>query len=336
MSETKQISETYVAVNKETKNAQDTWIAVKGSSIFQSRHMNICLREQITYLLNEGNNIKASIWDLQDTMRIMKAELRRIKQAEEAITFLETDMEVVKKRQEEENETASSEEEFLKKLEKDNENLHMRIFMLSEKSSALTASKNINQRNYLQLCCYVNKLQRELQECKLICGDEDEVFRKMKHQIQELEEYVQEYEVKIQILQDREETLKIELSAVEKEKAQCHSNFPGKFLNLHPKNLMYEIARAQLEEKIRREERLMKQQLCGGRWKLTWVFIILWHFAGILLVILLTMLLAILFILGACLSNHTVTEAYQRPLWQFLDYYIQPHMQLYSTGLLPK
>ncbi|KAG8135869.1 hypothetical protein E2320_008850, partial [Naja naja] len=222
------ISETYVALNKETKNAQDTWIAVKGSSNFQSRHMNICLREQITYLLNEGNNIKASIWDLQDTMRIMKAQLRRIKQAEEAITFLETDMEAAKKRQEEENETASSEEEFLKKLEKDNENLHMRIFMLSEKSSALTASKNINQRNYLQLCCYVNKLQRELQECELTCGDEDE----MKHQIQELEE--------------------------------CHSNFPGKFLNLHPKNLMYEIARAQLEEKIRREERPMKQQLCGG------------------------------------------------------------------------
>ncbi|XP_034296207.1 uncharacterized protein LOC117678832 isoform X4 [Pantherophis guttatus] len=316
MSETKQISETYVAVNKETKNARDTWIAAKGASIFQSRHMNICLREQITYLLNEGNNIKANIWDLQDTMRTMKAELKRIKQAEEAITVLETDMEAVKKRQEEESETAFSEEEFLQKLEKDNENLHMRIFMLSEKSSALTASKNINQRNYLQLCCYVNKLQRELQECKLICGEEDEVFRK--------------------ILQDREKTVQIELSAVEKEKARCHSNFPGKFLNLHPNNLMYEIARAQLEEKIRREEKPMKQQLCGGRWKLAWVFIILWHFAGILLVILLTVLLVILFVLGVCLSNHTVTEAYQRPLWRFLDYYIQPHIQLYSTGLLPK
>ncbi|XP_039224032.1 putative protein tag-278 isoform X4 [Crotalus tigris] len=227
MSETKN-SETYVAVNKETKNAWDTWIAAKGASTFQSRHMNICLREQITYLLNEGNNIKANIWDLQDTMRNMKAELKRIKQAEEAIAFLETDIEATKKRQEEENETASSEEEFLKKVEKDNENLHMRIFMLSEKSSTLTASKNINQRNYLQLCCYVNKLQRELQECKLICGEEDEVFRKMKHQIQELEECVQEYEVKIQILQDREKTLQTELQAVEKEKARSHSNFPGR------------------------------------------------------------------------------------------------------------
>lgn len=56
---------------------RDTWIAAKGASIFQSRHMNICLREQITYLLNEGNNIKANIWDLQDTMRTMKAELKR-------------------------------------------------------------------------------------------------------------------------------------------------------------------------------------------------------------------------------------------------------------------
>ncbi|XP_034296208.1 uncharacterized protein LOC117678832 isoform X5 [Pantherophis guttatus] len=315
MSETKQISETYVAVNKETKNARDTWIAAKGASIFQSRHMNICLREQITYLLNEGNNIKANIWDLQDTMRTMKAELKRIKQAEEAITVLETDMEAVKKRQEEESETAFSEEEFLQKLEKDNENLHMRIFMLSEKSSALTASKNINQRNYLQLCCYVNKLQRELQECKLICGEEDEVFRKMKHQIQELEEYVQEYEVKIQILQDREKTVQIELSAVEKEKARCHSNFPGR------KN---------------KKGREAYETAALWWWKLAWVFIILWHFAGILLVILLTVLLVILFVLGVCLSNHTVTEAYQRPLWRFLDYYIQPHIQLYSTGLLPK
>lgn len=40
----------------------------------------------------------------------------RIKQAEEAIAFLETDIEATKKRQEEEIETASSEEEFLKKV----------------------------------------------------------------------------------------------------------------------------------------------------------------------------------------------------------------------------
>ncbi|XP_025027620.1 uncharacterized protein LOC112541606, partial [Python bivittatus] len=264
MTEAKQISETYVAVNKETKNARDTWIAAKGSSIFQSRHMNMWLREQIKCLLNEGNNIKANIWDLQEVMRNTKAELKRIKQAEEAITFLETDIEAAKKKQEEENETASLEEQFLKKMEKDNENLHLRIFMLSEKSSALTASKNINQQNYLQLCCYVNKRWRELQECKLTCEEEDEIFTKMKHQIRELEEHIQEYEVKIQVLQDREKTLQSELLAVAKEKARCHSKFPGKFLNLHPKNLMYEIARAELEEKIRREEKPMKKKLCGG------------------------------------------------------------------------
>lgn len=48
----------------------------------------------------------------------------RIKQAEEAITFLEKDMETVKKRQEEESETATSEEEFLKKLVGSNKNKH--------------------------------------------------------------------------------------------------------------------------------------------------------------------------------------------------------------------
>lgn len=48
----------------------------------------------------------------------------RIKQAEEAITVLETDMEAVKKRQEEESETAFSEEEFLQKLVGSNKNKH--------------------------------------------------------------------------------------------------------------------------------------------------------------------------------------------------------------------
>ncbi|XP_061493697.1 uncharacterized protein LOC133389686 [Rhineura floridana] len=305
-----QISEACAAVNTGTKNARDTWIAAKGASIFQSRHMNVWLREQINCLINEGNNIKANILDLQGAMRNMKAELKRIKQAEETITSLETEIEAANKNQQEQTVTASLEEQYLKKLERDNENLHLRIFMFSEK--------------------------RELQECKLTCGEEDEVFTKMKHQIRELEEYIQEYQVKIQVLQDREKALQGELSAVAKDKARHQIKFPGKFLNLHPKSLMYEIARAELEEKMRREEKSVKKQLCGGRTKVTWVLIVLWHLAGVLLVILLTLLLVALFILSACLSNHSVTEAYQRPVWQFLDYYFQPYMQLYSTGILPK
>ncbi|CAI5775409.1 Hypothetical predicted protein [Podarcis lilfordi] len=314
MSEAK-ISEAFTAVNIGTKNARDSWIAAKGASIFQSRHTNIWLREQINCLITEGNNIKANILDLQGAMKNMKAELKRIKQAEEKITYLETEIEATKKNQEEETVTASLEEQYLKKLEKDNENLHLRIFMLSEKSSALTASMKINQQSYLQLCCHVNKLKRELQECKLTCGEEDEVFTKMKHQIWELEEYIQEYKVKIQVLQDREKSLQDELSAVAKDKVRHQSKLPGR-------------------------KNAKRREICEetALWwtKITWVLIGLWHFAGVLLVIVLTILLVTVFILTACLSNHTVTEAYQRPVWQFLDYYIQPYMQLYSTGILPK
>ncbi|XP_053167208.1 uncharacterized protein LOC128351561 isoform X9 [Hemicordylus capensis] len=209
-------------------STRDTWLAAKGSSNFQSRHMNIWLREQINCILNEGNNIKANIWDVQRTMRNMKGELKRIKQAEETITFLESQIQEAKKSQEQESATASLEDQYLKKLEKDNENVHLRIFMLSEKSSALAASRKLNQQSYLQLCCHVNKLRRELQECKLTCGEEDEAFTKMKHQIRELEEYLQEYQVKIQVLQDREKTLKNELSAVEKDKARRRIKFPGR------------------------------------------------------------------------------------------------------------
>ncbi|KAH0623939.1 hypothetical protein JD844_007154 [Phrynosoma platyrhinos] len=183
---------------------------------------------------------------------------------------------------------------------------------------------------------HADELIRELQESKLTCVEEDDVFTKMKHQIRELEEYIQEYQVKIQILEDREETLKNELSAVVKDKARHQIKFQGKFLNLHPKSLMYEIARAELEEKMQREEKPVKKQLCGGRAKIVWIFIVLWHFAGVLLVILLIMILIVIFILSVCLSNHTVTEAYQRPVWKFLDFYFQPYIELHNTGILPK
>lgn len=334
MSEAK-ISESSVAVSVKTSNARDTWLAAKGASIFQSKHMNIWLREQINCLLSEGNNIKASIWDLQRSMRNMKGELKRIKYAEDKITFLEAEIQEAKKTQDEQNTAAALEDQYLQKLENDNENLHLRIFMLSEKGSSLITSRKVNQQSYLQLCCHVNKLRRELQECKLTCGEEDETFTKMKHQIRELEEYLQEYQVKMQALQDREKTLQDELSTLEKGRAQRRIKFPGKFLNLNPQSLMYELARAELEERIQRGDKTVNKQLCGGRMKIVWILLFLWHFADILLVILLTVLLAILFILGVCLSNHTVTEAYQRPMWQFLDYYIQPYMQLYSTGILP-
>ncbi|KAJ7324984.1 hypothetical protein JRQ81_018004 [Phrynocephalus forsythii] len=290
MSDTK-ISKTCVAVSAETRNDREIWIAAKGASVFQSKHMNMWLREQINCLINEGNNIKANIWDLQKAIKTIKAELRRIKPVEDRITFLETQIEAVKKNQEEERIAASLEEQYLEKLEKDKENLHLRIIMLSEKSSDLTASKKINQQSYLQLCCHVNKLQREVQECNLICAEEDEVFTKMKHQIRELEGYIKEYQVKVQVLQDREKALQDELSAAMKRNAGV---------------------------------------------KIAWVFIVLWHFAGILLVILLLVILAAFCILGIYLSNHTMTEAYQKPMWQFLDYYFQPYMQLYSNGILPK
>ncbi|XP_062832561.1 uncharacterized protein LOC100562938 isoform X2 [Anolis carolinensis] len=334
MSETK-ISETCVAVATGTKSTRETWIAAKGASVFQSRHMNIWLRKQINCLINEGNNIKANVWDLQVTMRNMKAELKRIKHTEEKITYLEKEIETARKNHEEENITTSSEEQYLKKLEKDKENLHLRIFMLSEKSSALIASKEINQQSYLQLYCNVNKLQRELQECKLICVEEDDVFTKMKHQIRELEEYIQEYQGKIQVLEDREKNLKKELSAIVKDKTQHRIKFQGKFLNLHPKSLMYEIARAELEEKIRKEENSVKKQLCGGRVRIAWIFKVLWHFVGFLLVILLLVFLVTLFILHFCLSNQTMTEAYHHSTWQIMGYYIQPYMEMHSSGILP-
>nr|XP_008104589.1 PREDICTED: uncharacterized protein LOC100562938 isoform X3 [Anolis carolinensis] len=271
--------------------------------------MNIWLRKQINCLINEGNNIKANVWDLQVTMRNMKAELKRIKHTEEKITYLEKEIETARKNHEEENITTSSEEQYLKKLEKDKENLHLRIFMLSEK--------------------------RELQECKLICVEEDDVFTKMKHQIRELEEYIQEYQGKIQVLEDREKNLKKELSAIVKDKTQHRIKFQGKFLNLHPKSLMYEIARAELEEKIRKEENSVKKQLCGGRVRIAWIFKVLWHFVGFLLVILLLVFLVTLFILHFCLSNQTMTEAYHHSTWQIMGYYIQPYMEMHSSGILP-
>ncbi|KAJ6669283.1 hypothetical protein lerEdw1_008092 [Lerista edwardsae] len=325
---------------------RDTWLAAKGTSIFQSKHMNIWLREQINCLLSEGNNIKASIWDLQRSMRNMKGELKRIKHAEEKITFLEAEIQEAKKTQEEQNTAAALEDQYLKKLENDNENLHLRIFMLSEKGSSLMASRKVNQQSYLQLCCHVNKLRRELQECKLTCGEEDEAFTKMKHQIRELEEYLQEYQVKIKVLQDREKTLQDELSTLEKARAQDGNGGSKKMLCNYsllgmPRDLCSLTSKIladepdPMEERIQRGDKTINKQLCGGRMKIVWILLFLWHFADILLVILLSVLLAILFILGVCLSNHTVTEAYQRPMWQFLDYYIQPYMQLYSTGILP-
>nr|XP_008104588.1 PREDICTED: uncharacterized protein LOC100562938 isoform X2 [Anolis carolinensis] len=282
------ISETCVAVATGTKSTRETWIAAKGASVFQSRHMNIWLRKQINCLINEGNNIKANVWDLQVTMRNMKAELKRIKHTEEKITYLEKEIETARKNHEEENITTSSEEQYLKKLEKDKENLHLRIFMLSEK--------------------------RELQECKLICVEEDDVFTKMKHQIRELEEYIQEYQGKIQVLEDREKNLKKELSAIVKDKTQHRIKFQGR------KNT---------------ERRKFCEEAALWWVRIAWIFKVLWHFVGFLLVILLLVFLVTLFILHFCLSNQTMTEAYHHSTWQIMGYYIQPYMEMHSSGILP-
>ncbi|KAH0623940.1 hypothetical protein JD844_007155 [Phrynosoma platyrhinos] len=120
-----QISKTCVAVSAGTKNTRQTWIAAKGASIFQSRHINVWLREQINCLINEGNNIKANIWDLQGAMRNMKAELKRIKQAEEKITYLEKEIETTRKNREEENTGTPLEEQYLKKLVCHNEKKYL-------------------------------------------------------------------------------------------------------------------------------------------------------------------------------------------------------------------
>lgn len=70
------------------------------------------------------------------------------------------------------------------------------------------------------------------------------------------------------------------------------------------------------------------------RAKIAWILSFLWHVVAILLVVLLTALLVGLLVLWVCLSNQTMTEVYQRH--GFLDYYFQLHMQLRTTGILPK
>ncbi|XP_044887334.1 intracellular protein transport protein USO1-like isoform X3 [Mauremys mutica] len=303
------ISGTSPAASEETDYCWDIWIAAEGDSVFQSQHINMLLKEQLQSLCKEGNNIKTSIGDVEKAMSSMEAELSRIKQAETMKTLLEAEIQTAKKTLEEEQESASQKELYLRKLEKDNEDLHLRLLMLSE--------------------------EKKLQECKLASGVEDEIFRKMKHQARELEESIKEYEAVIQVLQNKEKSLQDQLSAAE-EKARTLPRTPSNILSINPKSLMFEIVKAELEDKIRGKEKNQMKHIFGGRLSPKWILVLLWQLTGVLLAILLAATLVTLFVLYTCFSDHTVTEAYHQPPWQFLDYYLWPYMKLHSSGMLPK
>nr|XP_025042925.1 uncharacterized protein LOC102453010 isoform X3 [Pelodiscus sinensis] len=187
----------------------------------------------------------------------------------------------------------------------------------------------------MQLWAHVHKLQKKLQESKLASDAEDEIFRKMKQRIRELEESIKEYEAVIQVLQDKEKSLQDQLSAAE-EKTRTLPKKASNILNINPKSLMSEIVKAELEDKIRGKGKKQRKHFFGGRLNPKWILVVLWHLTGMLLAILLAATLVTLFVLWTCVSEHTVTEAYHQPIWQFLDYYLWPHMKLHSSGMLPK
>ncbi|XP_075793377.1 uncharacterized protein LOC102453010 isoform X5 [Pelodiscus sinensis] len=251
-----------------SRGIRDIWRAAKDDSVFQHQHINILLKEQLQRLCQERNNIKASIGDVKKATSSMEAELSRIKQAETMKTLLEAELQTAKKTLEEEHVSASEKEIHLWKLEKDNEDLHVRILMLSEEISSLTGSRRASQHSHMQLWAHVHKLQKKLQESKLASDAEDEIFRK--------------------------------------------------------------------EDKIRGKGKKQRKHFFGGRLNPKWILVVLWHLTGMLLAILLAATLVTLFVLWTCVSEHTVTEAYHQPIWQFLDYYLWPHMKLHSSGMLPK
>ncbi|XP_065412300.1 uncharacterized protein LOC135973347 isoform X5 [Chrysemys picta bellii] len=187
----------------------------------------------------------------------------RIKQAETMKTLLEAEIQTAKKTLEEERVSASQKELYLRKLEKDNEDLNLRLLMLSEENSSLTVSRRASQRSHMQLWADVHKLGKKLQECKLAFGVEDEIFRKIKHQTRELEESIKEYEAVIQVLQNKEKSLQDQLSVAE-EKARTLPRTPCNILNINPKSLMFEIVKAELEDKIRGKEKNQMKHIFGG------------------------------------------------------------------------
>ncbi|XP_065412298.1 uncharacterized protein LOC135973347 isoform X3 [Chrysemys picta bellii] len=225
---------------------RDIWIAAAGDSVFQSQHINKLLKKQLQSLCKEGNNIKTSIGDVEKAMSSMEAKLSRIKQAETMKTLLEAEIQTAKKTLEEERVSASQKELYLRKL-----------------NSSLTVSRRASQRSHMQLWADVHKLGKKLQECKLAFGVEDEIFRKIKHQTRELEESIKEYEAVIQVLQNKEKSLQDQLSVAE-EKARTLPRTPCNILNINPKSLMFEIVKAELEDKIRGKEKNQMKHIFGG------------------------------------------------------------------------
>nr|XP_014431386.1 uncharacterized protein LOC102453010 isoform X4 [Pelodiscus sinensis] len=115
----------------------------------------------------------------------------------------------------------------------------------------------------MQLWAHVHKLQKKLQESKLASDAEDEIFRKMKQRIRELEESIKEYEAVIQVLQDKEKSLQDQLSAAE-EKTRTLPKKASNILNINPKSLMSEIVKAELEDKIRGKGKKQRKHFFGG------------------------------------------------------------------------
>ncbi|XP_019345342.2 uncharacterized protein LOC132243208 [Alligator mississippiensis] len=224
-----------------------TWISTEEDSVFQSWHINKLLKEQIECLLKEEEIIEANIRDVEKDISSMEVELSRIKQAETMKIHLEAELQTAQKTLEEEHVLELEMDLYLRKLEKDNEDFNLRILMLSEESSALMASRKASQNSHRQLQLQIRKLERKLQERILDSTAEDEVFIKMQHQAQELEESIKEYEAVIQVLQNKEKTLQDQLFAAEEEKAR-NLTLPGNVLNINPKSLLFEIANAEMDE----------------------------------------------------------------------------------------
>ncbi|XP_060113029.1 transmembrane and coiled-coil domain-containing protein 5B-like [Heteronotia binoei] len=225
------VPEAGVANNQETNNTSDPWTTTT-EAFLQSRHVNIQLEEQLRCLLTEEDNIRAKNRDLQRNLMAMRAELRRIKKVEKRTVFLEAEIQAGRKKLEEEQASTSLKEQYLQNL-----------------CAALTESQKIIQQEYLGLNCHVNKLRRQIQECKLSCAEKDEVLTKMEHESQKVEECIKEYEETIQVLEDRQQAWKDKLSGFAEKKLQ-QIQFSNSNLNINPWSLMNEIVNAELGEEI--------------------------------------------------------------------------------------
>ncbi|XP_077174889.1 uncharacterized protein LOC143828381 isoform X2 [Paroedura picta] len=356
-----------VANHQGTNSTSDLWMATK-DTFLQTRHTNQRLEGQLHCLLKEGDIIRAKDRDLQRNVTAMRAELRRVKKVEKRNIFLEAEIQAGRKKLDEERVSTSLAEQYLKKLKENNERLHSRMSVLSEESAALAESQKIIQQEYLQLSCHVNKLRRQIQECKLSCAEKDEVLAKMKRESRKVEECIKEYEEAIQVLEDREQTQEDKMSGFAEKSLRRQIPFSNNNLNINPWSLMNEIVNAELiygATSIQQDPpqcglhvpdsqgitvgeptkgKVIELQEDDGMrraaappqilWWVTKAWLSVWWLTGIFLTIFLASLLICLLILNFGISNETVTELYHQPM-KFMGYTIRPYMQLDFDSALP-